>query len=60
VVVWLEDLWLEQRGVNLPGTPSWVRPNWQLPMQRLLDDVLADPEVEELLRRLDRARKHSS
>jgi 4-alpha-glucanotransferase len=60
VAIWLEDLWLEERGVNLPGTPSWVRPNWQLPMQRLLDDVLTDPHVEELLRRLDRARKHSS
>ncbi len=60
VVLWLEDLWLEERGVNIPGTPSWVRPNWQLPMHRLLDDALADPHVEELLRRLDRARKHSS
>jgi 4-alpha-glucanotransferase len=60
VVPWLEDLWLEERGVNLPGTPSWVRPNWQLPMARLLDDALADPQVEQLLRRLDRARKHSS
>jgi 4-alpha-glucanotransferase len=60
VAIWLEDLWLEERGVNLPGTPSWVRPNWQLPMQRLLDDVLTDAHVEELLRRLDRARKHSS
>ncbi|HET8624935.1 MAG TPA: 4-alpha-glucanotransferase [Gemmatimonadales bacterium] len=60
VVLWLEDLWLEERGVNLPGTPSSVRPNWQLPMRRLLDDVLADPQVEDLLRRLDRARKRSS
>lgn len=27
VIAWLEDLWLEQRGVNLPGTPSSARPN---------------------------------
>jgi 4-alpha-glucanotransferase len=60
VVPWIEDLWLEERGVNLPGIPSWVRPNWQLPMRRLLDDALADPQVEELLRGLDRARKQRS
>ncbi|MEP6689200.1 MAG: 4-alpha-glucanotransferase [Gemmatimonadales bacterium] len=58
VVPWLEDLWLEARGVNLPGTPSSVRPNWQLPMSRLLDDALADPQVEEFARGLQRARQH--
>lgn len=58
VVPWLEDLWLEARGVNLPGTPSSVRPNWQLPMSRLLDDALADPQVDDLARRLQRARHH--
>ena len=57
VVPWLEDFWLEDRGVNLPGTPSSVRPNWQGPMRRLLDELLADPEVAELARRLDRARR---
>jgi len=56
VVPWLEDLWLEEESVNLPGTPSSVRPNWQRPMGRLLDEILADPEVEILLRRLDHAR----
>jgi 4-alpha-glucanotransferase len=56
VVPWLEDLWLEEVAVNLPGTPSSVRPNWQRPMGRLLDEILNDPDVEGLLRRLDRAR----
>ena len=56
VVPWLEDFWLEDRGVNLPGTPSSVRPNWQGPMRRLLDDVFADPEVDALIRRLQGAR----
>jgi len=56
VVPWLEDLWLEEVGVNLPGTRSSERPNWQRPMGRLLDDVFSDPEIEELLRRLDRER----
>jgi 4-alpha-glucanotransferase len=56
VVPWLEDLWLEDVGVNLPGTRSSERPNWQRPMGRLLDDVFSDPEIDDLLRRLDRAR----
>jgi 4-alpha-glucanotransferase len=57
VVPWLEDLWLEEVAVNLPGTPSSTRPNWQRPMRRLLDEILTDLEVDGLLRRLDRARK---
>ena len=56
VVPWIEDLWLEEEGVNLPGTRSSDRPNWQRPMRRLLDDVFSDPEVDALVRRLDRAR----
>lgn len=56
VVPWLEDLWLEEHAVNLPGTPSSMRPNWQRPMRRLLDECFADPEVDGLLRRLHRAR----
>lgn len=56
VVPWLEDLWLEERAVNLPGTRSSDRPNWQRPMRRLLDDVFTDPQVDGLLRRLHRAR----
>ena len=57
VVPWLEDLWLEEVAVNLPGTPSSTRPNWQRPMRRLLDEIFTDPEVDELLRRLDGARR---
>jgi 4-alpha-glucanotransferase len=56
VVPWLEDLWLEDRGVNLPGTPSSVRPNWQRPMRRLLEEIFSDPETNTLVRRLHRAR----
>ncbi len=29
VMVSLEDLWLERRPQNLPGTPSSARPNWR-------------------------------
>jgi 4-alpha-glucanotransferase len=57
VVPWLEDLWLEEVAVNLPGTPSSTRPNWQRPMRRLLDEIFSDPEVDALLRRLDGARR---
>jgi 4-alpha-glucanotransferase len=56
VVPWLEDLWLEEVAVNLPGTPSSVRPNWQRPMGRLLDEIFTDPDVDGLLRRLNHAR----
>jgi len=56
VVPWLEDLWLEEVGVNLPGTRSSERPNWQRPMRRLLDEIFTEPEVDGLIRRLDRAR----
>ena len=56
VVPWFEDLWLEDVAVNLPGTPSSARPNWQRPMRRLLDEIFTDPEVDGLLRRLNRAR----
>jgi 4-alpha-glucanotransferase len=59
VVPWLEDFWLEDRGVNLPGTRSSDRPNWQRPMRRLLDEIFADPGVDELARRLERARRHA-
>jgi 4-alpha-glucanotransferase len=56
VVPWLEDLLLEDRGVNLPGTRSSERPNWQRPMRKLLDEIFGDTEVAALLRRLNDAR----
>lgn len=55
-VPWLEDLWLEPRRVNLPGTRSSDRPNWQSPMRKLLEEIFTDTDVGALLRRLDRAR----
>ncbi len=57
VVPWLEDLWLEDRAVNLPGTPSSVRPNWQRPMRLALDDVYTRHDIEALVRTLDGARR---
>lgn len=57
VVPWLEDFWLEEVGVNLPGTRSSERPNWQRPMRRQLEEIFADPKVAGLIRQLDGARK---
>lgn len=57
VVPWIEDLWLEREGVNLPGTRAQERPNWQRPMAHLLDDVLDDPDVRRRLRILEEARR---
>lgn len=59
VVPWLEDLWLEKVSVNLPGTRSSERPNWQRPMRKLLDEIFTDRESDALLRRLERARNPS-
>jgi 4-alpha-glucanotransferase len=60
VIPWLEDLWLEDQQVNLPGTRSSERPNWQRPMRKLLDEIFTDPDVDELVRRLHRARNPES
>jgi|CXWL01.1.fsa_nt_gi 4-alpha-glucanotransferase len=57
VVAWLEDCWLEQAGINLPGTRSSECPNWQRPMARLLDEFMNDADVRGLLARLDGARR---
>lgn len=56
VTPWIEDLWLEARGVNLPGTHSSAHPNWQRPMSRLLDDIITDPVIGARLTILDAAR----
>lgn len=56
VIPWLEDLWLEVDQVNLPGTRSSERPNWQRPMAYLLDEILSDVEIERRVRRLSAAR----
>jgi 4-alpha-glucanotransferase len=57
VVAWLEDLWLERRGVNLPGTRASEWPNWQRPMARLLDEFMNDAGVRGALDALDAARR---
>ena len=60
VIPWFEDLWLEDQGVNLPGTRSSDRPNWQRPMRRLLDEIFTDPRVGRLADLLQSARRGES
>jgi len=60
ILPWLEDLWLEAVRVNLPGTRSSERPNWQRPMRLLLDEIVADPKIAALLGRLAQARRPAS
>jgi len=57
VTVWLEDLWLEEGSINLPGTAADLRPNWQRPLAAPLEDLLADPEVVTLAEVLAVARR---
>lgn len=55
VLVNLEDLWLETRSQNVPGT-SHERPNWQRRFTRTLEQIIADPDIAETLRALDELR----
>jgi 4-alpha-glucanotransferase len=51
VQVTLEDLWLEPRPQNTPGTGP-ERPNWRRRHSRTLPAIAADPAITDLLRRL--------
>lgn len=57
VIPWIEDLWLEAGQVNLPGTRSSERENWQRPMRGPVEDLLSDPAVVARIERLDAARR---
>jgi 4-alpha-glucanotransferase len=57
VMIWLEDLWLEREPVNVPGSTSTQRPNWQRPMKRSLEQVMTDQSVAAHLTLLDTARR---
>ena len=51
----LEDLWLEERPLNVPGT-STERPNWRRRAARSLDDIFHSPELSRTLRAVARTR----
>ena len=56
VLVNLEDLWLEERSQNVPGT-SEERPNWRRKARFAFEEIRDMPEVVELLGTIDRLRK---
>lgn len=55
VLVTLEDLWLEARPQNVPGT-SEQRPNWKRKAVRTLEQLEADAALANFLRELSRLR----
>jgi 4-alpha-glucanotransferase len=56
VLINMEDLWLEPRPQNVPGT-GHERPNWRRRAVRTLEDFTADPAINALLDEIDRRRK---
>jgi 4-alpha-glucanotransferase len=58
VLVNLEDLWLEERPQNVPGT-SGERPNWQRRLELSLEEIESSPEIAALLGELDALRRAS-
>ncbi|MCS7172557.1 MAG: 4-alpha-glucanotransferase [Armatimonadetes bacterium] len=61
VVVNLEDLWLERRPQNLPGTADHQYPNWRRRLRYALDELDSLPEVRSTLEevRLGRSGAHT-
>ena len=59
VLVQLEDLWLETRAQNVPGTSS-ERSNWRGRMRLSLEELAANRKVLQGLRVLDRRRKNGA
>jgi 4-alpha-glucanotransferase len=55
VLVTLEDLWLEDRPQNVPGT-SDERPNWRRRASRSLEEIIDDAAVRRMLNPLDERR----
>lgn len=56
----LEDLWLEDRPQNVPGTTAETRPNWRRPLRYDFPDVLARDDVRARLARVNDARGRST
>lgn len=57
VTVNLEDLWLETRPQNTPGT-STERPNWQRQTKYSLEAIRRHPAVLRMLRTVNELRRH--
>jgi 4-alpha-glucanotransferase len=59
VAVNLEDLWLEHRPQNVPGTAS-ERPNWRRKLARPWASIAGDPGIHGMLEALNEARAAGS
>jgi 4-alpha-glucanotransferase len=57
VLVNLEDLWLEQRPQNMPGTTGDERPNWRRKARYSFEEFCRMPPVIDALQAVDRLRK---
>ncbi len=55
VLINLEDLWLEERSQNVPGTSS-ERPNWRRKTALTLEQIQSDPQIAALLELLNTGR----
>jgi 4-alpha-glucanotransferase len=55
VLVTLEDLWLEDRPQNVPGTAN-ERPNWQRRATRTLEEITEDAAIRRLLNAISERR----
>ena len=60
IIPWIEDLWLEEGQVNLPGTRSSEQPNWQRTMRGPVEELLADPDVLQRVELMHAARRRAS
>jgi len=56
VLINLEDLWLEQRPQNIPGT-GHEQPNWRRKFRFSLEEIEQLPEVRAVLQEIDQQRK---
>lgn len=57
VLVSLDDLWAEPAAHNVPGTTAEEHPNWRRRLRWALEDIVARPEVAEVLQAVDAARR---
>jgi 4-alpha-glucanotransferase len=56
VLVNLEDLWLEEKPQNVPGTGP-ERPNWRRKSRCSLEEIIGDYTINDILRGIDSCRK---
>jgi 4-alpha-glucanotransferase len=57
VLLTLEDLWLEERPQNLPGTGA-DQPNWRRKCARMLEEIVANEATCASIRQLHQMRHH--